>query len=734
MPAGSRMVMRRVCRGLLTNRHFWGVVLLFVVFGIILAYPRQLRLADSPSLLAFLGLMGNTFERLMLLVPISYAAAVFGQKGALLSLGVAAGLMLPGALTLSEHRPDAIFESVAVLVLGAAGSFWIGRYQKERKYHQTALAGLESSYRELRERSEALERQEERLTALNRVAATLSQSLELSQMLDRTAETVTHLLHSDGTWIYLLETGEDLLTLSAHRGLSETLPSVKVGYGFSGRVAETGRVSIVHAPEKDAFARRSGKTQMESLLIVPIQCKGQLIGTLGISYAVHHEFEQSELELLSSIADQLGMAIENARLYKKEQEAVWKLRASEQRYRALFENAHDAIWVHDLNGNVVTANAATEALTGYSLGELLTMNVRSLLDKESLSIAGQVRAKLLVGDKIEQPYGQRLIRKDGSQAFLKLTTNILHEDGRPAGFLHIARDVTAEKKMQDTLSQAYRDLTESHKLLQESQEQLVQAEKLSSLGQLAASIAHEINNPLSGILAYDRLLIRKMRDGTMTAQVAIEYLGKMERELVRSTKLVRNLLDFARQSPPAFRSVNLNEVMERAADLVSSSVPMAHIKVVTDFNAGLPAVNADFDQLEQVCTNLILNAVQAMGDGGTLTLRTLVRGQHAVMQIEDTGCGIPSENMHKLFTPFFSTKKEVKGVGLGLAVSYGIVQNHHGRIEVDSQPGAGTTMSVLLPLAGAGDTPMDSTPTLSNEPMGVRRHEDREGSSVDTRG
>jgi two-component system, NtrC family, sensor kinase len=233
--------------------------------------------------------------------------------------------------------------------------------------------------------------------------------------------------------------------------------------------------------------------------------------------------------------------------------------------------------------------------------------------------------------------------------------------------------------------------------LKETQEGLIQAEKLSSLGQLAASIAHEVNNPLSGVLVYTQLLNKKISNDNFSKDTALNYLGKMEVELTRSTKLVRNLLDFARQSPPTLRETDINEVLNRALELVVHSAQVLNITIKKDLSPSLPKLLADPDQLQQVGVNLILNAVQAMSGGGTLSIRTAREGDRVKFEVQDTGYGITSDNMPRLFTPFFTTKKEVKGVGLGLAVSYGIIQRHHGKISVKSKEGEGTTFTVYLP-------------------------------------
>jgi two-component system NtrC family sensor kinase len=237
--------------------------------------------------------------------------------------------------------------------------------------------------------------------------------------------------------------------------------------------------------------------------------------------------------------------------------------------------------------------------------------------------------------------------------------------------------------------------------LKETQEGLIRSEKLSSLGKLAASIAHEVNNPLSGVLVYTQLLNKKISADEFNKEAALNYLGKMESELTRSTKLVRNLLDFARQSPPTLKETDINDVIKQSLELVVAQVKQNDIKVIREFSPTLPSLMADPDQLKQVCINLILNSIQAMPNGGTLSLSTGVGKGQIKVEVRDTGYGIPAENMNKVFTPFFTTKKEVKGVGLGLAVSYGIVQRHRGTISVKSKEGEGTTFSLYLPLRNA---------------------------------
>lgn len=253
--------------------------------------------------------------------------------------------------------------------------------------------------------------------------------------------------------------------------------------------------------------------------------------------------------------------------------------------------------------------------------------------------------------------------------------------------------VEREEMVRIKLSTAYQEVV---RRLRENEEQLIRAEKLTSLGQMAASIAHEINNPLAGVLMYTKLLAKKISGDTFKKEESLGYLSKMETEVVRCSRIIRNLLDFARQTEPTLRPVDINRVMEQVLSMVGHQAQLQNVDIVKEFSSSLPEVMADFDQLQQIFTNLTLNAIQAMPDGGRLTIRSSAMDGGVRVDVQDTGCGISKENMGKLFTPFFTTKEKGKGVGLGLAVAHGIIERHKGRIKVQSEVGKGTTFSVLL--------------------------------------
>jgi len=249
------------------------------------------------------------------------------------------------------------------------------------------------------------------------------------------------------------------------------------------------------------------------------------------------------------------------------------------------------------------------------------------------------------------------------------------------------------------LADLHDELAESLIRLQESEEQLIQAEKLSSLGQMAASIAHEINNPLAGVLVYTRLIAKKLAEDTLPRDETLGILDKMAREVDRSSRIIRNLLDFARPSELSLGDVDVNRVISDALGLVGHRAALGRIEMERELGEDLPKVYADYDQLRQVLVNLTLNAIQATPPGGRVILRTRVTDDGALtVDVEDTGHGITEANRSKLFTPFFTTKEKGEGVGLGLAVAKGIVEKHAGIISVRSAEGKGTTFSVSLPV------------------------------------
>jgi two-component system NtrC family sensor kinase len=267
-------------------------------------------------------------------------------------------------------------------------------------------------------------------------------------------------------------------------------------------------------------------------------------------------------------------------------------------------------------------------------------------------------------------------------------------------FNDMTRSLRTTKRDLDTLMHDLeRQVEERTSALRSAQDQLVRTEKLTSLGKLSASIAHEINNPLAGILTFAKLIVRTLEQGPpddATRRALVKHLLLVQRETERCSAIVRNLLDFARERPLALKDVSVNHVVDEAVQLLGNQIQIQGVTLEKTLRQ-VPPVDADFGQIRQACVNVIMNACEAMSRGGKLVIETaLVEGGKWVeMSFLDTGPGIPPDHLSRIFDPFFTTKE--RGTGLGLSVVYGIIERHGGKIELQTEVGKGTRIAIRLP-------------------------------------
>jgi PAS domain S-box-containing protein len=286
-------------------------------------------------------------------------------------------------------------------------------------------------------------------------------------------------------------------------------------------------------------------------------------------------------------------------------------------------------------------------------------------------------------------YETHLIAKTGEKIPVQLSATVLFEENEEGGLVCVIRDLREIRSLEQQF---------------DNQTRLLQQHKMMSLGRLAASVVHEINNPLAGILNYIRLMIKIIRrDSTLTSeslQKFQRYLDLVESETGRCSKIVSNLLAFSRQSKLEFSEVNLNELLEKCIMLSQHKLTLQNIEIKTDLNPGIPNVSGDFNQIQQCVINLIFNGIDAMPDGGALSIKSALNVDKGVVEIEiaDVGSGIAKEDLPHIFDPFYSTKTEGNGLGLGLATVYGIIDRHNGTITVDSEVGKGTVFTITLPV------------------------------------
>jgi PAS domain S-box-containing protein len=435
-----------ILQNTLLNFHFWILIAILAILTL-LQYSSPIG-----GLIPYqeLGLTRHTVDRVLFLIPIVYSAIIFGLKGGMICLVLSLGIMLPRVLTISTDKVDAILEVIGVTIVGLLVNGWFDTLQREQRRHRMTISELEST-------QDTLLLEERRLAALNSISHSLSRILDLQQALNKALEKIVEVMNLEIALVFALTKTGDELNLKAHYGVSEEFADgvrwIGVGEGLNGRVALTGEPLIVEDAAHDPRLTREvvAKERVAAQLIVPIKLRNKPIGTLAVGVRRQRHFSKDEIEMLMAIGDEIGVALENNRLYREQLFMAEQLRQSEQNYRELFEKAHDAIWVHDLDGNILTANDAAAQLVGYRIEELLNMNVKAFLDEDNLKVAKEVGAKLQAKEPMIQPYEQKLIKRDGSVANLMLTTTVLTREGKVYAFQHIARDVTEQKRMDENL-------------------------------------------------------------------------------------------------------------------------------------------------------------------------------------------------------------------------------------------------------------------------------------------
>lgn len=625
---------------------FWLIVAIFVLITI----PYYGESLEHPSfianLYADLDLERHAFERILYLGPIIWAGFLFGERGGLIASFAALACMLPRAIFISDYPRDALLETSAVFIVGnlAALSFQWLRKERERRLQ---------------------------LAALNQTASVVSQSLDLRQILDSSVNNVMDVMKVDAVLVFLLDEAAAELTLTAYRGVSppfvQGVGRLKVGEGFNGMVAKTGEPLYVEDALTDpSLTRMSVREEgLRSQLIVPLKSKGRTLGTLCASVRSYRRFSQDDMELLIAIANQIGVAIENARLYEHEREVAKQLQASEERYRQLFENAYDAIWLHDLDGNIIAANRSFAKLTGYALKELQGIRADDLIADGCRDSVKGTEDRLPRGGGTGHLSEVSLIKKNKFEVPVQFSTSLVFRDGQLVGFQHIARDVTEEKRLKENLRFYLRRTT----MAQEEERKRIARELHDETIQALVVLSRQLDDLATGsesLSEKQRYLLENLWQQT---QGIMEGLRRLSQDL----------------RPPTLDRLGLLPALEWLASDVAKHSGIAVEVKVHGTERRLPAA------AELVLFRIAQEALRNVWrHSGATSAQVMVEfdGGKSRVTVKDNGRGF------KLPSSMGDLAKDGK---LGLAGMVERAQLIGGSLKVESEPGKGTTITIEAP-------------------------------------
>lgn len=591
------------------------------------------------------------------------------------------------AVAINVSRPLA---TAAIAVLGITVWFTLSRLERQ---------AVTAEARRL-EAARQLDRRISELFSLQELSYVLAESIELDRIADQVARYGARFLQADGALVALVDDEAGGLRIAAAAGVLAPLQGRTIGPQDSGlaRLALTRERIEVAQADQAAVLLIEGE-MVRSAAVAPLRSQGRSVGALAVADRREGPFTTEDLWLLSTIATQTSMAIANSRLYEM-------VRRSTEEWETAFDALSEGLGVVDSKGEIVRANRALAQLADVPVDTLIGADFAGAVAEA----APLVSELLAAAQRLERP-GPIELRRERDSRRLRLTAAPLSGPGAEASVVILVEDVTEQRAMEA---------------------QLIQNEKMASIGQLVSGVAHELNNPLTSIAGLAELLLEPtMRVPDPTR----EHLRVIHDQAERAARIVRNLLTFARPSTLAKEPVDLNDVVGRTALLISYELRLRGIELERTLDPEAVRVVGDRYELQQVLLNLLTNAVHAVSTlppdrPRRITLATVRSAGRATLRVRDTGPGIPPELVPHVFTPFFTTKGPGQGTGLGLSVSYGLIEAHGGRISYNPAPDGGAEFVVSLPLHAPT---AESASTDDQAETAAASTEDRAGGASVTR-
>ena len=572
--------------------------------------------------------------------------------------------------------------------------------------------GIQVWVRDINERKQMEEKNRHQLAQLkliNEVAQYLSGELQLEALMSKIVTTVHNAFNYYSVMLFLVDEKTKRLTMqSITGGYADIFPKdfrLEKGEGMIGHAAATGETQVSADVSKHPHYIRKTEEKTTSELSVPIKKGQDVIAVLDIQSDQFDAFDETDVQVMETLSDQVAVAIENARLYEEvrqelteRKQAEEALRESEEKYRTILESIEDGYFDVDIAGNFTFFNDALCKIFGLTEEELIGKNFRVFADQETNKEGYKTFNKIYTTGKPVKGFDWEIKRKDGSNSYIEASVYLRKDsEGQPIGFQGVIRDITEKK------------LTEEEK--KKLEEQLQRAQKMEAIGALAGGVAHDLNNILSGLVSYPELLLIDLPEESPLRKpfVTIQRSGQ------KAAAIVQDLLTLARRAVMATEVTNLNQIVAsylRSPELERLKEFHPNVTITSDLEIHLLNIMGSPVHLSKTVMNLVTNAAEAMPKGGTIFIAThnkyidspirgyddIKEGDYAILTVSDTGIGISSEDIQRIFEPFY-TKKVMgrSGTGLGMAVVWGTVKDHKGHIDIQSTPGQGTTFTLYFP-------------------------------------
>ncbi len=540
--------------------------------------------------------------------------------------------------------------------------------------------GILEDITERKEMEERIQQDYSMQSVRNELLRVSMEDLSLEEILDRSLSLILSIpwlsFESTGS-IFIVEDEPDVLVMKAQKKLPEPVRQactrIKFGKCVCGLAAFTKEIQLADHTNPE-YGVLYESLNPHSHYCIPILYANRVLGVINMYVKEGHQPNSRDEEFLSAVANALAGIIE-----RKHNEN--ELRQSEERLRVMFESLSEGIMVYDKHGNILRINDTILEMHGYgNKEELIGKSLFDLItERERSRVKDNLKATINAGHSENVQY--TFIRKDGSEFPGELSsTALLDDSGNLTGFVAISIDITNRIR---------------------SNEQLIVTDRLAAIGELSSGIAHEINNPLTGIIGFSDLLMEREIPEDIRADLEI-----INREARRTADIVKKLLTFARRHPEKKDFIDLNKIINEVVEMRDYEQKVNNIEVETNYSDSLPEVIADGFELQQVFINLVVNAEHFMiekNGRGTLAITTELADNCVRASFADNGPGIQPENLKHVFDPFFTTKEVGKGTGLGLSICHGIITKYNGRIYAESEPGKGATFIVELPVPDIDD-------------------------------